>query len=538
MKTFYKFCLAAFLAAPFFGCSNNLDEKAYSKVTEAGYRYTTDDFEPFVASTYRTFRSFISTQFYHMAQENCSDIIVMPANASGWDDGGLYKRMHNHTWNSEQSHVINMWNTFYQGALTCNKVLEDIQSDKIPAPSPTEKSNALAEIRAVRAFYYWLICDNFGDAPLVTVPTDEYPAKNTRQEIYDFIVAELQEVIPQLSEEQSGKMYGRMNKWAAKDLLANIYLNAEIYVGEPRWNECIRLCDDIIESGKFRLADHYNASFRASGTESCNEILFAIPFDQKLGGENNIWQISWHGELKRKFETEAMPFGCGSSMGITQFIDTYHPNDTRLQDTWLMGPQFAADGTPILCTYDRKGEQLNYTKEIPDGNYTSETEGYRMFKFEVEKGANNNSTTDFAFFRYAEVLLMKAECLARTRQPGAGALVTEIRKRNFKAHPADAIVTDVQLTENSIYPYGYVENYKIVDPGNTEPILYGRLLDELGWEFAWEAHRRRDLIRFGVFTTKSWLSHRPNGDYRTVFPLPESVLTSNPNLKQNPDYLQ
>ena len=64
----------------------------------------------------------------------------------------------------------------------------------------------------------------------------------------------------------------------------------------------------------------------------------------------------------------------------------------------------------------------------------------------------------------------------------------------------------------------------------------GRMYDELGWEFAWEMHRRRDAIRFGVYTKKSWLSHKPQGDYRSVFPIPEKVLTSNPNLEQNPHY--
>lgn len=536
MKIFIKFIIFVLSMTINTGCTD-LNEKIFSDASESSYNYTEADFKLTVASVYVPFRSFISTQFYHMSQENCSDIIVMPANPSGWDDGGLYKRMHAHTWNSEQSHVVNMWNTFYQGVLTCNKVLSDITNHKVPAPSAQDKEIAIKEIRAVRAFYYWFICDNFGSAPLVTIPSDDYPSKNKREEIYDFIVMELKEVMNDLSEEHSGKMYGRVNKWTAMHLLASMYLNAEIYIGTAQWDECLDICDKIIESGKFDLAKNFNEPFRATGTEQSKEIVFAIPFDQKYGGENNIWQISWHAQLKYKFETESMPYGCGSSLGIPQFIDTYHPNDTRLNDTWLMGPQFAADGSPIICTYDKKGQQLDYTKEIPDGNYTSESEGYRMFKFEVEKGATGFSTTDFAFFRYTEVVLMKAECLMRLGKSGAGHLVTSIRERNFKQHPADAIVTDGELTGNSVYQYGNVENYKIVNRGNTDPILYGRFLDELGWEFAWEAHRRRDLIRFGVFTTKSWLSHKPNGQYRTVFPIPESVLTSNPNLKQNPDYV-
>ena len=131
---------------------------------------------------------------------------------------------------------------------------------------------------------------------------------------------------------------------------------------------------------------------------------------------------------------------------------------------------------------------------------------------------------------------MKAACLLRSGKPGAVLLVTEVRKRAFKDNPELAIVTDAQLQENSSYQYGYVEHYTVTDKGNTDLIRFGRMYDELGWKFAWEMHRRRDAIRFGVYTKKSWLSHKPQGDYRSVFPIPEKVLTSNPNLEQNPHY--
>ena len=132
---------------------------------------------------------------------------------------------------------------------------------------------------------------------------------------------------------------------------------------------------------------------------------------------------------------------------------------------------------------------------------------------------------------------MKAECLLRTGKSGdAATLVSQVRQRAFLDAPQKATVTGSQLEGNSTYQYGYVENYEIVDPGNTDPIQYGRFLDELGWEFSVEATRRRDLIRFGVFTKKSWLSHKPNGDYRTVFPIIQGALDANPNLVQHPNY--
>ena len=183
------------------------------------------------------------------------------------------------------------------------------------------------------------------------------------------------------------------------------------------------------------------------------------------------------------------------------------------------------------------GETLIYTKDIPSGNYTSELEGYRMNKFEVAENSYSSSNTDIPVFRYAEIMMMKAECLLRTGKSGACTFVTQVRQRAFKDNPELATVTDSQIAGNTCYQYGYVEDYKIVDRGNTAPIQFGRMYDELGWEFAWEMHRRRDAIRFGIYTTKSWLSHKPEGDYRSVFPIPETVLTSNPNLEQNPNYL-
>ncbi len=96
--------------------------------------------------------------------------------------------------------------------------------------------------------------------------------------------------------------------------------------------------------------------------------------------------------------------------------------------------------------------------------------------------------------------------------------------------------TITEVTRKQFIPIWIYGHYTVTDKGNAEPVQFGRMYDELGWEFAWEMHRRRDAIRFGVYTKKSWLSHQPQGDYRSVFPIPEKVLTSNPNLEQNPNY--
>jgi hypothetical protein len=147
-------------------------------------------------------------------------------------------------------------------------------------------------------------------------------------------------------------------------------------------------------------------------------------------------------------------------------------------------------------------------------------------------------SNDFPFFRYAEVLMMKAECLLRTGNSAeAAVLVSQVRAQHgFTRNPAKAVVTGAELMGNTRYQYGYVENYQVVDPGNTAPVPYGRFLDELGWEFAWEGHRRRDMIRFGTYTTKSWLSHKPQGITALFFRYPRSRSAPIPTLSKTPDY--
>jgi len=134
------------------------------------------------------------------------------------------------------------------------------------------------------------------------------------------------------------------------------------------------------------------------------------------------------------------------------------------------------------------------------------------------------------------VLMMKAEAALRNNDATtAAALVTQVRQRDFTVDPAKATVTGAQLSQPTSYSYG-LRNHKTTTFDVVTDIQYGRMLDELGWEFAQEGRRRQDLIRFGVFTTKSWLSHSPNGAYRTLLPIPTSALQTNGNLKQNPGY--
>ena len=452
---------------------------------ETNYEYSKDEAFNVIGPVYSNMRSLYgATVCWWMIQECSADINVRPANSSGWDNAGLWRRFMQHSWTSIEWQLDDTWSPLYKGVINATRIIEQFESGKIPIPEGESKESFIAEMKVARAFYHWLILDDFGDAPIVKEVTQELPVKTPRAEIYQFVVDEIKAALPYLSEDKSEKMYGRFNKWAAKALLANVYLNAGVYTGQTYWDSCISECNDIINSGKYYLESDYRNNFLTEN-ENSGENIFVIPYDEIYTGGNCIHNFSLHASSKATFNLESSPWGAGGFCGNPQFIDTYDPDDNRLEYTYLLGQQYAADGvTPVYCTYEKNGEPLVYTKELPDGIYVAENEGYRIKKFEIRMGAKASLSNDFPFFRYAQVLMMKAECLLRTGQKNLAAeIVTQVRQRAFLDAPEKAVITGDLLEGNTTYQYGYVENYVMVDPGNINPVQYGRFLDELGWEF-------------------------------------------------------
>jgi hypothetical protein len=365
--------------------------------------------------------------------------------------------MHYHTWNSEQGEIKSAWNATWKGIGLCNNALAQMEINQLGLDDATLKA-AIAELRALRAYYYWVVLDNWGDAPLVKAPTQELPVKTSRKDIYDFVVLEITEAIPYLSEEQGGAQYGLMNKWAAYALLARTYVNAEVYTGKAMWKEAIDACDAIIKSGKFQLSDNFRDNFLADqGKMVANkEIIFAIPFDQSLATGFQLHLYSWGAPVKDAFNIASTPWGSGCAMAVPEFVATYDEDDSRLENSFLVGTQYKyGTDTPIKCIYDAVDKDLAYTREIQSGNFTMEWEGYRMNKFEVLPGTGGSLDNDQPIFRYAEILLTKAECLLRKGESGAGELVSQVRARAFKDNPAKAAVTDDQLKGDTAQQYGY-----------------------------------------------------------------------------------
>ena len=534
MKTkFFAYAAALTItAATTISSCTNLDEEVYSEVLASSFKPTERDLPYILAPVYAPFRSLMfGWQGYFDLQEEPADVIVTPVRPNGWDDAGTYRRMHQHMWTSEQWQPTNTWNQAFSAVTRTNMVIMQIEDGTIPLPEEVG-SAAIAELRAVRALAYYLLLDNHGNVPIVTDYSDvSLPEQRTRAEVYDFVVSELNTVLPELSEEVS-PMYGRMNRWAAKALLTKIYLNAEVYTGTAQWDKVIQETNDIISSGAYSLDANYSDVFTYTNQNS-GEIIFAVPYDEIYGQGSSIHMKTLDPLSRLVYGMSAGPWG--GNCAVPQFIDSYDPDDSRLKDTWIQGPQYHAS----------TGEEvINYVKHVPgiggDGTVAPSNSGYRIGKYVIKQGATSNLDNDFPMFRYADVLMMKAEALLRTGDAsGAASLVTDVRQRAFKEDPEKATVTGAQLQQGSNYNYGWQNKDGSVDAVNGgADIEYGRFLDELGWEFAAEAHRRQDLIRFGVFQTKIWFNHRPHAQAqtRTLFPIPFGELTKNPNLTQNTGY--
>ncbi|MEJ7684565.1 MAG: RagB/SusD family nutrient uptake outer membrane protein [Segetibacter sp.] len=525
------------LSGVVFLCScTKLADKNFTEIVSDRFTPGASDLVSLIGPAYGAWRNVLGyggSNFFR-TQEVTADELVIPARPYGWVDDGSYRRLHEHTWTNTDGTGGN-WSAAYGGITNCNRLIFQIESGKLPVA--TGKENLLAEIRALRASFYYVLCDLYGNVPIVTkfdVEPGFLADQNTRQEVYDFVIKELTETLPLLSDDATKLYYGRFNKWAAYALLAKMYLNAEVYTGTLQWEKCIEACDTIINSNKFTLSATQRSIF-ATDNSSNTEIIFAVPYDEIYAGGMSLHMETLHPENQKTYNLQTSSWGGISA--VPQYIDTYDPEDLRLKENWIQGPQYSSTGTPLKGSFGPfNGKPLVFINEIPGVDSTEEIHGFHLGKYEVKLGALTNLSNDCPLFRLTDVMMMKAECLLRTNKTDAAAtIVTAVRARSFPANSAKATVTGAQLQAGSVYDYGR-RDYKVQTYEGGADVQYGRFLDELGWEFNQEARRRQDMIRFGIFTKKSWLSHQPTGDYRKLMPIPASVLATNPKLKQNAGY--
>lgn len=509
-----KICFTGMMVAMLTFSCTNLDEKIYSQVTADNFFKTPEEQATALAAAYTNLLSVGNHNNMWSDNEVSTDELMIPVKGQDWLDNNQWVRMHRHEYIPTEESLNNMWSFCFAGVNICNRLIA--QFEAIPNAGAT-----IAELKAVRALYYYWLMDNFGGVPLVTTfaGAEASPSRKTRTEIYNFVVSELVASIPSLSDKADGSTYGRMNKFGANALLAKVYLNSGVYLGTGTpatvdLDKAIAACDVIINSGNYALESSYLNVFGPTNDQS-KEHIFAVPYDEKFAQGFNFGQMTLHYESQKTFNLQQQPWNGYTS--LKEFYDSYEPADERKQ-SFLVGPQFSSAGVPLTDTgaepNDPDGPAINFTPTVNELTPNAFRQaGARIGKFKYKLGATPNLDNDFPIFRYGEVLLMKAEALWRKNNGDAAALalVNQLRTR------AKATALTSLGTPADAYP----------GPA---------ILAELGRECFAEGKRRNDLIRFGKYSEIWFGKTAASAASKTIFPIPQPQRVANPNLTQNPGY--
>lgn len=543
------------------GACTDLEETVYDKLTDATIDVTDPEIVGYMmGEAYAQFRFlYWGWNGYFDVMEECSDTYMTPKRIGiGWGD--LYINMHKHTWNSSQGHIDPLWNYAYVGIGYANKAL-----DVLP-----ETGSDQAEMRFIRALNYYVLLDAFRNVPLEITQDFEpgyLPQQVSAQTTFDFCVSELNAIKDDLGTE---KHHGYANRYAASMVLAKLYLNYNTYFrtnDNTYYEKALAEVNEVITEGGYSLAPNYLDNFRAD-ISSSPEVIFALPLDKKNAGHNYLVNKCLVGAGAAAYGYDGSPWN--GSCAVPQFIESYKAEDNRLGYTWAGGVQRAAtkdaagnvipqSGDPIAFTTDDWAGQgvLTYSLQVHSSDNPGAyfQEGYRFVKSEIVAGDAGTYGNDVAFFRLADAMFIKAECLLRLEkdEQTAADLITQVRGRAFKT-AKDAIRTVADLKGGSRYDYGHREytcegfanwdpaSYIVTNEGGND-IKFGGLLDDLAWEFVGEHHRRQDLVRFkmsdgrNVFNGKSWFckdaTTETHWDY---FPIPKAAIDANISLIQNEGY--
>ena len=447
-----------------------------------------------------------------------------------------------------------------QSAITnCNRVIFDLSAGGV-------SEEDLAPVRAVRAFYHFLIMDHWGDTPIIDhlLTDDEKIDRSPRADVAKWIESELLAVRDNCYENVDASTYGKPTRWMVDALLAKLYINWNVYtkdVTSTSWNpnaaneklnDCIAACDRIIISGNFDLKDDYKMKFMYTNGSQIKDFIYAMPYDaETVQGMTFARFRTWRrGQNSNGFYSIEMSNSVGGNMALTpEFVELFclpgdRRNDVIAGNTGanIDQPSFDvyqydnATGEPTNVRNTYGGENVTFTKAITlkedltanppivpnaDLNCGADlkgwTQGYRSIKFFPDINDYNNFSrnqdNDVPIFRYADIILMKCEAIVR----GGTATNGDTPMSLF----------------NQIRAY---VNAPLLDhtPSQQE------ILDERGREFLDEHWRRNDLIRFGDFE-RDWgfkndfNPNATNPQYR-LWPLSIDALNNNTNWKQNPGY--
>jgi len=495
--------ISLFIMVLFFSCTD-VEENVYDKYNAVEFYASSEGANAALASVYAQIAgnwdgvgyAGADNGWYDLNSMSADEQVIPHRNTGDWqlDFARLYLR----EWLPSDLIVTNAWNWLYKSVYLANLAIEQLEA----ADADPSK---IAEVKVLRAFFYYLLIDDYGNVPFYienNMSVDQIPQAD-RKEVFDFIVSELTDNIDQLLSTKGGDYYGRFNKWAGYALLAKVYLNAEVYTGTAMWDECLEACEKVSEGG-FELhsaaADDSNAlgyQYYELFGDVCpdDETILAIYTTVDVVGRNIFSIRSLGGTDGTLF------WGYSSWNGSVvpqDYIEKFDDNDIRKRQfrygTNPYGPQPAGF--------------IEYSLEITnlDNPGADRNAGARNIKFWPAEPMNSGgASNDFPIFRYADILLMKAECMVRVGNAGAAkTYVDQVRERAG----LNALANNPTLED---------------------------IYNERGFELSWEGHRRQDMIRFGTFTKAHGMAPAVDSHFE-LFPIPTSALNANTNLTQNPGY--
>lgn len=528
------------LATATTGCTD-LNVDITSQYTE--YPDSEIAIEAKMANVYYAFRAALGRR-YNEACEFTSDEFTGISFDGDYYDNGDYALPSLHKVTPD-THCVDWYGDITAGITNCNRVIVDLGGEDTPAAAPAV---------AMRAFYHFILMDMFGATPILDhlLDDDEAIDRSPRPEVAAFIEKDLLKALPNLSQENSASTYGKPNYWMAKALLAKLYINWGVYscadvttytpdTPNPKLDDCITICDEIINNGPFDLSDGYREKFWPENGSHIKDFIYVMPYDR----------ITAQGMTYARFRTwrqmngpdrSFYGFKLNASVGgmfavnpnVVELLSL--PGDERNLSI-VGGPVYYYDENrnisdePYIYEGNGFNGQLVFTKEITlKSNSQSDMEqlntgksvegwsqGYKSVKWfpTYDDYLNGrNQSNDVPIFRYADIILTKAEAILRGGTATNG--------------------DTPQSLMNQIRGYVNAPDFE----GN--PTLQD-ILDERGREFFDENWRRNDLIRFGHFEDDWGYKHivnpaAKNELFRRIFPIPTGVMNTNTNWEQNPGY--
>ncbi len=506
MKTKHIIYSVLFTTSLLFTSCTDLNENIYSSIPMDQFFQNEKELLMNAGRAYTKLQPYPEEQKLWSLVTVSSDECIIPARDDNeWWDNGRWDEIQKHNIGSANKINRLAWEFVFGGVSACNEVLYETEQSKLEFAG---KDKIVAEIKILRAlFYYWAL-DAWGDVPLTTDFTDKtLPKKETRANVYKFVEEEILANIDKLDAVATSKNYGRVTQGMAYTLLAKLYMNSEVYIGRARWEEAEAMCDSVIGLNQYALEPDYFDNFKIHN-ENSKENIFVIVYNSTLTTECFYWyDLTLHARSRETYNINDTPWD--GFMTSPEFFQKYSDADYR-KKTWIYGQQYDKNGKKIFDINGTTGDTIwfVYNPIWPESKYKSRDkwDGARCGKYEFQTDGLQydvlDMENDFALFRYADVIMMKAEAMMRQGRTGEAVQMTdfqEIRKR------AGMPVYDASLTLDE-------------------------LLDERGREFAWEGHRRQDLMRFGKWDN-AWFAKPVTTGQQHVFPIPQTAIDTNPNLK-------